>query len=489
MKLKVKQLNLSTGGPIIAVINGEDAKKLDLYALDRIKIKRIKTSKEIVAATDISTKGVKAGEIGLFDETIRKLDVEEGTHVEVEQTERPKSLDYIKKKLDGFALTKEEIEAIVEDVMENNLSETEITYFVGATYTNGMNLKEAINLTKAIVNRGYRIRLDKKIVLDKHCVGGVPGNRTTMIVVPIVAALGYTIPKTSSRAITSAAGTTDTMEVLCPVSMSHDRILKTIKETNACMIWEAALNPMGVDEMFIKIRHPLSIDPEGLLLASIMAKKKAVGATHVIIDIPYGEGAKITLKKARKLRKKFIKMGRQLDIKIKVMLTDGTEPVGNGVGPALEAKDVLSVLKGEGPSDLREKSMMLASNLLKMAGARNAEKKVKEAIDSGSAYEKMLEIIQAQGGSKNIRIPQAKYFTAITSKKEGTVMGIDNVLIAKIARVAGAPKDKAAGIYLRVHKGTRIKKKRELFTIYAENKKKLEFAKKIAEQNEAVKIG
>jgi len=488
MKLKVKYLNLSTGGPIVAVINEEDAKRLDLYALDRIKIKRVKTEKEIVAVMDMSSKGIKPGEIGLFDETIKKLDVPEGTHIDVYEAERPKSLDYIRKKLDGEVLTKEEIETIVEDVLENNLSETETTYFVAGTYTKGMSLKEATNLTEAIVNRGYKIRLDRKIILDKHCAGGVPGNRTTMIVVPVAAALGFTIPKTSSRAITSAAGTADTMEVLCPVNITHERILKTIKKTNACIIWETALNPMGVDELLIKIRHPLSIDPEGLLLASIMAKKKAVGATHVLIDLPYGEGSKTKLKDAKKLRKKFIKIGKGLGMNVKVMLTDGTQPIGNGVGPACEAMDVLSVLQGGGPEDLRDKSIMLTTTLLKMVGVKHAEEKVKEAIDSGAAYKKLLEIIQAQGGSKNIKLPKPKYFHQIMSKKQGSVTKIDNQLIAKIARIAGAPKDKAAGLYLRVHKGDKVRKGKELFTIYSENKKKMEYAKRIAERYEAIHI-
>jgi AMP phosphorylase len=488
MKLKVKYVSLSTGGPIVAVLNEVDARKLDLYALDRVKIHRIKTDKEIVAAIDISTKGIKPGEIGLFQETIKKLDIPEGTHVEVYETERPKSLDYIRKKLDGETLTQQEIETIVDDVLENNLSETEVTYFIAGAYNRGMNLKETTDLTKAIVDRGYKIKLNKKIILDKHCAGGVPGNRTTMIMVPIIAALGFTIPKTSSRSITSAAGTADTMEVLCPVCISHERILKTIGLTNACIIWEAALNPMGVDELFIKIRHPLSIDPEGLLLASIMAKKKAVGATHVLIDLPYGEGAKTTLSKAKKLRKKFIKLGKLLGMKVKVLLTDGAQPIGNGVGPVWEAKDVLSVLQGGGPDDLRDKSVMMATTLLKMAGLKKAERKVKEVIDSGSAYQKMLEIIQAQGGSKNIKLPKPKYFHPIIAKKQGTVTKIDNKLIAKIARIAGSPKDKAAGLYLRVHVGRKVRTGKELFTIYAENKKKLDYASKLAEKHEVIRI-
>lgn len=488
LNLKVKYLNLSTGGPLVVVLNEFDANKLDLHALDRIKIEKLKAKEDVVAVIDISFKGVKPGEIGFLDETATKLNIKESVHVKVSQADRPLSLDYIRKKLDGNTLTKEEIDQIVYDVLENNLSETEVTYFISGAYTKGLNLKEATYLTESIVSRGYKLKINKQVILDKHCAGGVPGNRTTMVITPIIAALGFTMPKTSSRAITSASGTADTMEVLCPVCISHEAILKTIKKTNACMVWEAALNPRGVDELFIKIRHPLSLDPEGVLLASIMAKKKAVGATHVIIDLPYGKGAKSSLKEAKRLRKKFIKIGKKLDIKVKVVLTDGSQPVGNGVGPALEVKDVLSVLQGNGPDDLREKSIMLASELLGMVNVHNPEAKVREVLDSGAAYKKFIEIVHAQGGSKNIKLPEASYTYEVISRKTGIVAEIDNSLVAKIARIAGSPKDKAAGVYLRVRKGIKVQRGRGLFTIYAEHKSKLGYAKELAEKFEVVII-
>lgn len=477
MKLKVKAVDLSTGGPLVAVLDDEDAKKLDLIALDRIRIKRLKSNKEIIANVDISAEGIKPGTIGLFAESLKRLGTEEGVHVDIESTPRPKSIDIIRKKLDGHILTKEDLSILVEDIMHDRLSEVEITYFVAGAYTKGFTLEESAMLTEITVDLGFKLKLNKKIICDKHSVGGVPGNRTTMVVVPIIAAAGFTIAKTSSRAITSPSGTADTMEVFCPVSLSHDKVQRVVEETGGCIVWQSSMNPHGADEKLIKVRHPLSLDPEGLLLASILAKKKAVGATHVLIDIPYGEGAKFSYSEGKELKKKFISLGKKLGMIIKVILTDGSQPIGCGIGPALEAKDVLSVLEGNGPADLQAKSTFMATELLKMAGIKDARQKVIELINSGVAYNKFLEIIRAQGGRKTLVIPSARYFYSVEAPKGGVIKSIDNKLIAKIARIAGCPEDKAAGIYLNVRRNNHVHHNNILFTVYSDSKKRLEFAK------------
>lgn len=489
MRLKVKDVKLSTGGPLIAILNEEDAKKLDLHALDKVQLKRIRAKEEIHANLDISSEGIETGEIGLFKETLEKLGVKEGTHIELNPMKQPSSLVAIRKKLEGQELSKEEIEDIIHDIGNNELSEVEMTYFMAASYTRGLSLQESAYLTLAISSYSSHLNLKSKIIVDKHCAGGVPNNRTSMLIVPIVAAAGLIIPKTSSRAITSPAGTADTMEVLAPVKLPLEKIVKTIKATNGCIIWESSVNPSGADDKLIKIRHPMSLDPEGILLASIMAKKKAVSATHVLVDLPYGEGAKFRTKRdAKKLGSKFVKIGKLLNIKIKIILTDGSQPVGNGIGPALEAKDVLSVLKGDGPNDLREKAIHMATLILNMGGIKKAKEKVIDILDSGRAYQKMIDIICAQGGSKHIKIPSAKHYYDMQSKVSGKVIKIHNKDIAKVARVAGAPRYLAAGIYLRVKKGFNIKKGDILFTIYAENQSKLDYAKEIAKENPPITI-
>jgi len=482
MKLKVKNMNIATGGILVAILNEEDAHRLDLHHEDRIKIKFEK--KETTAVIDIAQgKAVPKGYIGLFEEVLAKLSLKEKNIVEIDLAEKPASVYYIKDKLEGKHLNKNEINSIIKDVVIGKLSAIELTYFVGACYTKGMSMEETIALTEAIVKNGNQLKLDKYPILDKHCSGGVPGNRTTMLVVPIVAAAGFTIPKTSSRSITSPAGTADTMEVLTKVSLSVEKMRNIVRKTKGCIIWGGGVNLAAADDKLIRIRHPLSLDPEGMLLSSILAKKAAVNATHVLIDIPIGRDTKIkTRKKALRLKKQFTKIGKKLGMKIKVVITPGNQPIGNGIGPALEARDVLYVLRRDTkrPLDLEKKAIEMAVILLKMAGLKNAGKKVIEILESGAAYNKMKEIIKEQGGNpkinpEDIHIGKCSY--TFNSPKAGMITDIDNFTISKIARIAGAPKDKGAGILLHdKREGDFIRKGEPIMTIYAENETKLKYA-------------
>ncbi len=245
------------------------------------------------------------------------------------------------------------------------------------------------------------------------------------------------------------------------------------------MVWGGAVDLAAADDKLIKLRHPLSIDPSGMLLASIMAKKKAAGATHVLIDIPWGKGSKFEKKsEAKKLKKNFLKIGKLLNLKIRVILTDGSQPIGNGIGPALEINDIISVLKGDGPADLRKKAIFMSTEILKLIKVKSPRKKVIEVIENGQAYAKFKEIIYAQGGRKHFKVPRAKYFHNINAKRDGKVKEINSKTIAKISRLAGAPEDKTAGIYLRVKLNSKVKKSTTLYTIYSNSEQDLETVKK-----------
>jgi AMP phosphorylase len=479
MKLRVKEVGLSTGGLLVVVLNVKDAQDLDLKPGDRISVKRIKLKNEVICVVNVSDKGIQRGEIGFFEEALKKVVVKKGNSVNVEIADRPVAIDYIKKKLEGKRLNDFELFELVKDIVHNEFSESELTYFVSACYSNGLDLKESAALADAIVINGDRLNFKNGVIVDKHCIGGVPGNRTTLIVVPIMAALGYKIPKTSSRSITSPSGTADTMEVLCPVSHGIEKLKKIVNKTGGCIAWGGGMNLASADDRLIRIRHPLSLDPLGMVLASVMAKKKAVGATHVLIDIPYGKGAKISSRnKAMSLSDKFIKIGKLMKMKVRVVLTDGSQPIGNGIGPALECSDVISVLKGKGPHDLREKGIYLCTEMLKMLRVAGAKKKVLAVLENGKAYEKFKEIVWAQGGRKHLRIPSANLFYDVKAIKNGKVVDIRNKIVAKLARLSGSPEDKSAGMYLRVDKGNMVKKGEILFTLYAESNIKLDTAKR-----------
>ena len=484
MKLKVKDMDIATGGVEIVILNEKDAALLDMHHMDRVLVK--KGSKSTIAVLNIaeSKRAVPQGRVGFFEETIDVLNAKSNDAVEIFLAKKPESVSYIKKKLDGKELSYKETFAIVNDIVSDNLTSIELTSYVIANYTKGMTQREIVDLTKAMKDTGNKLELKDDIIVDLHSIGGVPGNRITMIIVPIIIAAGLKMPKTSSRAITSPAGTADTMEVFCNVDLPINKIKSIINTVGGFIIWGGAVNLAPADDKIIKIEHPLSIDAEGQMLASIMAKKSSVGATHLLLEIPIGRGTKIAdEKQASHLKDHFIFLGQELGIKTVVISTDGSQPIGNGIGPVLEAIDVLKVLKNENdlPNDLKVKSISIAGLILEMVGrVKEGEGCIfaTELIDSGKAYKKFVEMVHAQGGKtpdiKKLR--PAKFSYNVKALKNGRIKSINNLLISKIARIAGAPNDKAAGLYLYKHVGEVVKKGDKLFTVYSEGKEKLNYA-------------
>ncbi len=489
MKFIVKDMDIATGGTQIIILNQKDAALLDLHHMDRIKVQKKK--KQTIAVLDIaeSEKAVPPGHIGMFEETLDASGAKDGDIVDIELDKKPESMKYIKKKMDGKILTFEETKSIIQDIVDNRLTDIELTSYVIANYTQELTTREIVDLTKTIKLTGdrFNIKCPKGCgpIVDLHSIGGVPGNRITMLSVPIAAASGLACPKTSSRAITSPSGTADTMEVLCSVSHSINKLQKIIQNVGAFIVWGGAVNLAPADDKIIKVESPLSIDAEGQMIASIMAKKSSVGAQKLVMEIPIGKGTKMeTKKRADHLSKHFGILGKELRISTKCYTTDGTQPVGNGIGPCLEAKDCLLALMGDkrAPQDLIKKSLFFAEKMLNIAGkqfAKNSRENARKIFESGRAYEKMCDIIKAQGGRKITnpdKIKISKHYMTIKSQKSGRVNWIDNLAIAKIARLAGAPRDPCAGIYLHVHRNDKVKKGDPLFNLYAESHQKLEFA-------------
>src|SRR3989344_3069381 len=330
MKLKIKDMDIATGGPMVVVINKRDAMKLDLHHLDRIKISKNRKIETVVVDIAQSSKAVPEGKLGAYEEVIESLHLKRRDRIRIMLARKPLSLDYIKKKLDGGRLNKKEIDQIVWDIVHNKLRASELTFFVAACYKNLMSMEETVMLTKSIAEHGDMLKLRAYPVIDKHCIGGIPGNRTTMVLVPIIAAAGLTIPKTSSRSITSPAGKADTMEVLASVSFPIKKMKQIVEKVKGCIVWGGSLNLAPADDKIINVEKTLEIDAESQLLASIMAKKYSVSSTHILIDVPLGKGAKIrNRKEALMLRSSFMKVAKRLGKHVKVILTDGSQPIGN----------------------------------------------------------------------------------------------------------------------------------------------------------------
>jgi AMP phosphorylase len=479
MKLKARLLEIEAGGRRIAILDNETASFLGVHSSDRVKITY--KNQSAVAIANVAT-DFPLNYVGLYKEVSSKLGLKDEENVEVQAAEVPEGLRYVQAKIRGERLRENEVDVIVRDVVEHHLSNVELAAFVTALSIHGLSMDEIEALSKAMVKTGSTLNLETSPILDKHSVGGIPGDKTTILIVPIVAAAGLIIPKTSSRAITSAAGTADRVEALCPVNLTIEEIREVVKKTNGCMVWGGALELAPADDIFIQIEYPLAIDP--LLLPSIMSKKKAIGATHVVIDIPTGRGAKIkTIGEAQALSNDFIDLGKRLGMKVQCAITFGEQPVGNAIGPALEAREALSAIAGNGPPDLLEKATGIAGMLFEIAGIKDGKQKAEELIRSGKAERKLREIIAAQGGNPRIMPEEMEIgdkTAEVQADQDGGILWINNEDIARVAREAGAPKEQAAGIILRAKLGDHVKKGEALFEVYAKRNTKLEAAMELA---------
>lgn len=478
-----KVLDISTGSRLI-LLNAEDAERLGIATHDRVKlVKDERSAPAIVNTTETFT---KPGDVGIFLDTAEELEIADGETVTVTLLPPPTSVQYIKKKMRGEKLTSEEVNSIIKDVVDRTLSEIEITAFITAEQYHGMSVDEVVALTKAMVDHGSRIDFERS-VFDKHSLGGIPGNKVSLLIVPIVASTGLLIPKTSSRAITSPAGTADTMSVLAPVDFTASELKAIATKTNGAIIWGGSLNLAPADDIFIGVEHPLQIDPEPQMLASIMAKKLAVGTDYLVLDLPVGREAKIeTSEQARSISNQLIHLGERLGIKVKCGITYGGQPVGYCVGPALEAKEGLLALGGKGPTSLVEKSTALAGLLFELAGKTSrgrGQDMAKEILKSGKALEKMRQIIEAQGGDPKIEpedIPIGEKKAEILAPCDGYITRVSNKAITAIARAAGAPLEKGAGVVFYGKEGHKVKKDQKTLEIYAERETRLDEAYQLA---------
>jgi AMP phosphorylase len=452
MQLKVRLLDFDLGSHEI-FINQLDAVRVGLQALDRVLLLPGGAKDGLSSVVKVAKDSIPSGSVGIPRDFLKRFKAVEGQLVTILPASRPKSVDYIRKKLDGKTLKSEEIRAIIDDIARGNLTDVELTAYACATYCYDMTIEETVACIDAMVETGERITFTKGPVLDVHSIGGVPGNKYAPITVSIVAANGLMIPKTSSRAISSACGTADFMEVVCPVAFSASDIQRITEKTGGTLCWGGGVNLAPADDAIIRVEYPLSIDPHAQLLASVMAKKKAVGAQFVVIELPTGEGAKVeSEEKARALARDFIAVGEKIGIKVQCAITYGGQPIGRAIGPVLEIREALQVLEGaDSPSSLIEKSCSLAGILLELGGAAakgDGYKLARETLRSGKALAKFREIIAAQGGDGTItadRLQPGKFSFDVKSVQHGYVESIANKKLNRIARAAGAPRDKGAG--------------------------------------------
>jgi thymidine phosphorylase len=496
-RLKLRRIGIDTYRESVAYLHRE----CPLYRTEGFqaltKVEVVSDGHRIIASLNVVDDASIVGpnELGLSEDAFSRLSLPAGTLVRIGHCAPAHSMQAVRRKINGDRLEQPDYDAITRDITDGKFAKTDIAAFLVACGRYGLDRDEVLYLTRAMVACGERLDWNEKVVVDKHCIGGIPGNRTSMLVVPIVAAHGMLFPKTSSRAITSPAGTADTMEVLARVELPVDALHRIVRRHRGCLAWGGTARLSPADDILISVERPLGIDSEGQMVASILSKKLAAGSTHLLLDIPVGPTAKVRhMRDAQRLRKLFEYVADQIGMHLEVLITDGRQPIGNGIGPALEARDVMQVLEGDprAPADLRQKSLRLAGRLIEFdPDVRGGQGYAiaRDILDSGRALTKMNAIIAAQGRARRPLATPGRLSFEVSSPRAGYVTDIDNLQMAHVARFAGAPMDKGAGVDLFAKLGDKVKKDQPLYRVHANFRADFEFARALAARAPGFTIG
>lgn len=443
----------------------------------------LKSGESTITATVhvIHSELIACGEIGLSISARKALGANSGDAIQISHAAALDSLSQMRAKIYGHHIDRNGFDAVMSDISQGRYANIHIAAFLTAMAAHQASMQEVNDLTAAMVGVGDRLSWGVTPVADKHCVGGLPGNRTTPIVVAIVAACGLTMPKTSSRAITSPAGTADVMEVMTRVTLPIADMKQVVHDQGGCFVWGGSLSLSPADDLMIRVARPLELDSDSQLVASVLSKKIAAGATHVVIDIPVGPTAKVrTGAQADRLEKVLTHVAFANGLNIRVLRTDGSAPVGRGIGPSLEARDVLQVLRCEAhaPMDLRDRALTVAGELLEFCETvppGSGLAKATEVLDSGQAWHKFEAICQAQGGFTEPQTAPLQF--VVHANQAGRIKTIDNRRMSRLAKLLGAPEATRAGLELHKTLNDHVALGEPIFTLHAETDGEMNYAK------------
>lgn len=489
MKLEVRNYDLDASEPTV-LMHEDDCRTLCVSEGGRV---RVSGGRDAIAIVSISDTLVHPGTI-LVPHSVRECaSVRIGEMSEVSVSHAPESVRHIRRKMDGGKLGEEEVAQIVDDAVAGRLSRIEMSAWLTALYIKGMDTDEIAYYAKAMAETGDRMSFGSERVFDFHSFGGIPGNKITPIVVSIVAAAGLRMPKLSSRAISSACGTADFVETFCRVDLGTEEVRSITERTGGVFSWTGATDLGPAGDRFITVQSPLGIDPRPQMLASIMSKKVAAGATDLVMDIPMGSESKVpTLEEARSYAKDLMDLGERLGMRVECAITYAEQPLGSTVGPILEARECMEVLEGvPGHEDVVEKSCVCAGLVLGLAGFPDGSAEARRILDSGEARSKFLEIVAAQGGSADVSstdMVPGRFSRDVVSDRPGFVRRISNKAVVAVAKAAGAPSDKGAGVMIHKKLGAKVSAGEAIMTVYADREDKLLHAVEIAMEREPLVV-
>ena len=360
-------------------------------------------------------------------------------------------LEIISKKRDSKELNKEEIEYFVQGYTKGEIKDYQAAALIMAIYINGMNDKETTDLTLAMAHSGEVLDLScfGTNVVDKHSTGGV-GDKVSIVLLPIISAMGVPVAKMSGRGLGFTGGTVDKMESIpgYRTNVEIDEFIEDVKKVGISMIGQT-MNLAPADKKIYALRDTIScVENIPLIASSIMSKKIASGANKIVIDVTVGKGAFMKTKEdAQKLAEQMIRIGNLVGREVRCVLTPMDEPLGYAVGNSLEVIEAINFLKGDMPKDLKEVVLELGANMLQLAGKGDSieENKLKmlETIENGAAYNKLVEMVQNQGGDisyleDTTKFEKSKYISAIVTRETGIVREINAEEIGKLACYLGA---------------------------------------------------
>lgn len=486
--IKARSLGVDTYNENILFLHADNdiCKSEGLRSMTRVVVKN-RRHRIVATLNMVRSELLSLAEAGFSLAAMERLHLRDGDPVTISHLQPLESLGFVRGKMYGKELTGPAMEAIVQDIVAGNYSNLEIGAFATACAGNNLSTREIIELTRAMLHSGKILSWEKFPVLDKHSIGGIPGNRTTPIVVSIIAAAGLTIPKSSSRAITSPAGTADCLETITNVNIPLRKMQRVVAKHGGCFVWGGAMNLSPADDLLIAVEKSLDVDSTGQMIASVLSKKIAAGSTHVLIDIPVGPTAKVrSAAEAAALAEAFRTVAAAFGLKIETVISDGHEPIGRGVGPALEALDVLAVLKNEAtaPAELSAKALNIAARLLVLSGKYNeaeARRTSRHLLRNGDAYRTFRAICKAQG---RFTIPTPGPFSyQVRSAGRGTLQSVDNRRLGRVAKLAGAPASPGAGLKIYKRTGDTIAAGELLLTIFSASAGELEYAAAYLDKN------
>lgn len=406
--------------------------------------------------------------------------------------------DIIMKKRNGEALNKQEIDFFINGYTKGEIPDYQVSALLMAIYFKGMNKEETANLTMAMVNSGDKLDLSKieGIKVDKHSTGGV-GDTTTLVLAPMVAALGIKVAKMSGRGLGHTGGTIDKLESFkgFTVEISEEEFIENVNKINIAVAGQTGVLAPADKKLYALRDVTATVDNISLIASSIMSKKIASGADAIVLDVKVGDGAFMKNKEdAFALAEEMVQIGKSVGRKTVAVISDMDQPLGKAVGNAIEVIEAIDTLKGRGPEDLLNLCLELGSNMVVLAGKAKTSEAAKEmlrgTIKDGSAVKKLKEFVDAQGGDSSYvdnteLFPKAKYIHHVISTGTGFVEKIHAENIGLIAMELGAGRatkessiDLSVGVYLNKKRGDEVKAGDTLAYIYSNSREKIEKAEK-----------